>query len=304
MEQQPISAAHTAVLPPSATLDPDVMKSVVAIAETGSLTHAAQRVGRTPAALSMQLKKLEEMLGVRLFCRDRQGMEPTQEGERLLPHARRLIAAQQEALDAFRYPSLSGSVRLGAIDDLPGALLERALSGFARSHPDVTVNTVMGTTRRLAPMLEADELDLAILSPGGATPWQPADRIVWDEPLIWAARDGGNAWRRRPLPVAVATTGCAWRRMTLEALDRVAIPYRIAYQSDFLGPQQAAVMADLAVAPIPRSALQPGMRQLRPFEGFERLGQTRIALRLGADPSQAVLALAERIADCCGAAQD
>ncbi|MEL6576611.1 MAG: LysR family transcriptional regulator, partial [Pseudomonadota bacterium] len=119
-----------------------------------------------------------------------------------------------------------------------------------------------------------------------------------------AARDGGDAWRRRPLPVAVATTGCAWRRMTLEALDRAAMPYRIAYQSDFLGPQQAAVMADLAVAPIPRSAIQPGMRQLRPSEGFERLGQTRIALRLGADPSQAVLALAERIAECCGAAQD
>ncbi|MEO1276724.1 MAG: LysR family transcriptional regulator, partial [Pseudomonadota bacterium] len=296
--------ARPATLPASATLDPDVMKNVVAIAETGSLTHAAQRVGRTPAALSMQLKKLEDMLGVRLFCRDRQGMEPTQEGERLLPHARRLIAAQQEALDAFRYPALSGSVRLGAIDDLPGARLEHALGGFARSHPDVTVNTVMGTTRLLAPMLEADELDLVILSPGGTAPWQPADRIVSDEPLVWATRDGGDAWRRRPLPVAVATTGCAWRRMTLEALDRAAMPYRIAYQSDFLGPQQAAVMADLAVAPIPRSAIQPGMRQLRPSEGFERLGQTRIALRLGADPSQAVLALAERIAECCGAAQD
>lgn len=304
MKQQPISASRSASLPPSATLDPDVMRSVVAIAETGSLTLAAQRMARTPAALSMQLKKLEEMLGVRLFCRDRQGMAPTAEGERLLPHARRLIAVQQEALDAFRFPALSGIVRLGAIDDLPGARLEDALSGFARSHPEVIVNTVMGTTRRLAPMLEAGEIDLALVSPGGATPWQPADRIVSDEPLIWAARDGGDAWRRRPLPIAVATTGCAWRRLTLEALDRAGTPYRVAYQSDFLGPQQAAVMADLAVAPIPRSALQPGMRQLRPSEGFERLGNTRIALRLGPEPSQVALALAERLTECCGAAQD
>ncbi|MEM7497898.1 MAG: LysR family transcriptional regulator [Pseudomonadota bacterium] len=298
MKQSPIRAASAAALPPSASLDPDVLRSVVAIAETGSLTQAAARVGRTPAALSMQLKKLEEMLGVQLFCRDRQGMAPTPEGERLLPHARRLIAAQKAALDAFRFPALSGAVRLGAIDDFSGARLAEVLCGFARSHPEVTVNTVVGSTARLAPMLEAGELDLAIISPGGEAAWQPADRLVVDEPLVWAARDGGDAWRRRPLPISVATSGCVWRRVTLEALDRSGIPYRVAYQSDFLGPQQAAVLADLAVAPIPRSALLPGMRQLRPADGFERLGSSRIALRMGGEPSQAVLALAERIADC------
>ncbi|MEM6943369.1 MAG: LysR family transcriptional regulator [Pseudomonadota bacterium] len=299
MDQSPIAAARPAALPPSATLDIDVMRSVLAIAETGALTHAAQRVGRTPAALSMQLKKLEDLLGERLFERERQGMVPSAAGERLLPHARRLIEAHREAIDAFRYPSLSGTVRLGLIDDYTGGRMAEVLSGFARSHPEVIVDTIMGRTTMLVPMIEADELDLALITPGSGTSWQPADRVVHEEPIVWAAKEGGSAWRQRPVPVAVATSSCSWRRMTLETLERTNTPYRVAYQSDFIVPQQAAVMADLAVSPMPRSALLPGMRQLRPSEGFDGLGNTRIALRLGADPSPAVLALAERISDCC-----
>ncbi|MEM6677370.1 MAG: LysR family transcriptional regulator [Pseudomonadota bacterium] len=286
--------------PPSASLDIDVLRSVIAIAETGALTHAAARVGRTPAALSMQLKKLEETLGAKLFERGRAGMVTTEAGDRLLPHARRMVALQREALDAFRMPALSGTVRLGAIDDYAGSRLAEVLADFSRACPDVTVSTMIGSSAMLVPMLERGEIDLGLITPGGAADWLPGDRVVHEEPLVWAACEGGDAWTRTPVPLALATPGCPWRRVSMEALDQLTVPYRIAYQSDFLVPQRAAVMADLAVAPLPRSTLLPGMRALRPSEGFGTLGITRIALRLAPEaavPGSAVEALAERIAE-------
>ena len=104
----------------AATLDIDVMKTLVAIAETGSVTAAAARVARSPGAISMQIKKLEETIGRTLFERSRQGMALNANGERLLAYARRMIDLHRETLDAFRAPELSGEVNIGTIDDFAG----------------------------------------------------------------------------------------------------------------------------------------------------------------------------------------
>lgn len=285
---------------PAATLDPDVMRSVVAIAETGSVAAAALRVGRTPAAISMQIKKLEGVLGATLFARSRHGMEATAEGERLLPHARRLIEAERAALEAFRGPALSGPVRIGVNDDFAGARLSLTLAAFARSHPEVAVEVVVAPTKSLAPELDRGALDLAVLTPGCATPWRASDRLLHEEPLVWAVAAEGDAARKRPLPLAVADRGCAWRRMTLEALERAGIAYRAAYVSDFYDAQRAAVAADLAVAALPRNGLGAGLgagiRPARPSEGLPALGAARVALRMGPEPAPAAQALGERIA--------
>ncbi len=120
---------------PSATLDVDVLRSVVAIAEGGSIAAASGRVGRTPAAVSMQVKKLEDMLGRALFERSRQGMRPTAEGERLLDYARRMIELNRSALQAFAMPELEGRVSFGLVDSFGSLRLAEILAAFARSLP-------------------------------------------------------------------------------------------------------------------------------------------------------------------------
>jgi DNA-binding transcriptional LysR family regulator len=124
---------------PSATLDIDVLRSVVAIAESGSIAAAAARVARTPAAVSMQVKKLEDMLGRALFERSHQGMRPTAEGERLLDYARRMIELNRAAMQAFSAPELEGRVSFGLVDSFGALRLAVVLAAFARSHPKVTV---------------------------------------------------------------------------------------------------------------------------------------------------------------------
>jgi DNA-binding transcriptional LysR family regulator len=230
-------------------------------------------------------------------------MELTPDGERLLAYARRIVDLHREALDAFRCPDLEGRVRIGTIDDFGSVRLSEVMAAFARSHPRVTVDIVMGPSAQLAPKLDRGELDLTLLTPGCAVAWRAGDRLIHDEPLVWVGRDGGRAYRERPLPLALAAPGCAWRRAALEALERVGLPYRVAYTSEFYEAEKAAIRADLAIAPLPRSLIEPGLMQVRSPDLPAQIGNSRIALRLGADPSEATLALAERIAESYGAAE-
>ncbi|HUS56038.1 MAG TPA: LysR family transcriptional regulator [Thermohalobaculum sp.] len=286
----------------AATLDIDVLRTLVAIAETGSVTAAAARVARSPGAVSMQIKKLEETLGRSLFERSRQGMALSADGELLLSFARRMVELHREALDAFRAPELSGEVRIGTIDDFGVVRLSEVMAAFARSHPRVTVNIDMGPSAALGPKLDSGDLDLAVLTPGCAIPWRPTDQVLHEEQLVWVGRDGGHAVRCRPLPVALSATGCAWRNAAVEALERVGMRYRVAYTSEFYEGQKAALQADLAIAPLPRSLISQGLVQIRPAEGLPGIGTCRIALRLGPNPTDVTLALAERVAESYGAA--
>lgn len=288
--------------PPAATLDIDVLKSVLAIADTGSIKLAAPRIGRTPAAVSMQLKKLEETLGHQLFERARAGMRLTAAGERLIPHARRMVEAERAALDQFRAPELSCEISVGVIDDFAGVRLTEVLAAFARSHPGVTVNVAMGPSVELASMLGRSEIDLAVLTPGGAVDWLDGDQLVHEEPLVWVGRDNGSAWRQRPMPLAIASQGCAWRRQALANLDKAGIAWRVAYTSDYYAAQKAAVAADLAVAPLPRSLIEPGLTQLGAAEGFPAPGVGRIAVRLAprSEAREAATVLLEHVARSFG----
>ncbi|MEL6477823.1 MAG: LysR family transcriptional regulator, partial [Pseudomonadota bacterium] len=178
---------------PAATLDVDVLRTMVEIAETGSMTLAAERVGRTPAALSMQLKKLEETLGRALFTRNRQGMSPTSEGHKLLVYARKMVELNRAALDAFRGPALSGEITVGTTDDLGHQQLANVLAGFAQSHCGVTVNVVMGQTTALAASFDKGTLDMTLLSPGCAVGRRDSDITLHREKLIWLGAEGGCA---------------------------------------------------------------------------------------------------------------
>lgn len=291
-ETQPLS-------PPSAaaTLDIDMLRVFLAIVDRGGVTAAAERVARTPAAVSMQLKKLEETVGRALFERTPRRMVLTTDGERLLGYARRMIGLHGDALAAFRAPALSGEVRIGLIDDFGPVRLAEALSGFSTTHPDVTVTVAMGTTEMLSRKLEAGELDFSLMTPGGSVDWRNTDRLAYDEPLVWVGRAGGSAHLKDPLPVALANHGCTWRKLALESLTRSERRFRIAYTAEFYVAQIAAVAADLAVAPLPRSIVEPDFEILGRRQGLpEEIGHCRIALRWSeAAPSPAAEALATRI---------
>ncbi|GHC17563.1 LysR substrate-binding domain-containing protein [Aidingimonas halophila] len=251
-------AANNAPLP---LLDTEVLRTFVTIAESGSFTRAARQVFRTPSALSMQIKRLEDTLGQTLFVRESRQVRLTPEGEVLLGYGRRLLKLNEEAVTQFLAPSLEGRVGFGTSDDVGTRILPNVLAQFARTHPAVQVDVVVGSSVNMLSRLDDGELDLVLVTAGNVG--QPArGERVHSEPLVWVGRDGGLAAQRSPLPVALAHHGCAWRGMALDALDRAGIDYRIAYTCEHCAGQEAAMLADLAVAPFPQSLIKAPLRKL------------------------------------------
>ena len=263
-------------LPPG--LDPDLLRSFVLIAEGGSFTRAAQAVGRTQSAVSMQIRRLEEMLGQPLLVRGPRGVEPTRHGEWLLERARRLLALNDEILASFREPSMAGQVRLGSPDDYALRWLPGILARFAASHPAVQVEVICAPSYELVRRLQGDELDLTLLSegtePAGARPhW------LWRGPLLWVGMEA--VARRRPLPLALASAGCAWRQAAVGALEKAGLPWRMTYTAASLSGSLAVALAGLAVTVAMPGPLPEGVRRLGTEEGLPPLPDFAIGLLRG-----------------------
>jgi len=292
MNQLSSIAPSRAVLP---LLDSEVLRTFVTIAESGSFTRAAQQLFRTPSALSMQIKRLEEILGQTLFVREARHVRLTAEGEVLLGYGRRLLKLNAEAVTQFLAPTIEGRVGLGVTDDVVGRILPTVLAQFARSHPAVQVDVVVGRSKDLLAQLDDGELDLALVM--SVEPGQtPRGDIVHSEPLVWAGREDGVAVQRTPLPVTLAQQGCAWRRIALNALDHAGVNYRIAYSCDHCAGQEAAMLADLAVTAFPKSLIRPPLKRLH-NESLPPLGDYQVALVKRAGSGDASEVLAERVVE-------
>lgn len=275
-------------------LDLDLLKTLVAIADTGNFSAAAAAVHRTPSAVSMQVKKMEDLLGRPVFIRDSRSVELTADGAFLLEHGRRMLALNREAVARFVQPDVQGVVRLGAPDDVAERFLVDMLRRFNESHPQVTVNVAVDTTQRMMDMLRQGQLDLTLITCEAGFREEGAE-IVFREQLVWAACKGGVAAEQSPLPVSVWEEGCAWRKAALSQLDAEGTPWRVAFQSAHISGQRAAVLADLAVAPIPVSSLGGCIVEAPAHFGLPKLPKYALGLLMSDDPNPAVAAAADHL---------
>lgn len=278
-------------IPPG--LDPDVLRAFVLIADGGSVTRAAERVGRTQSAVSMQMRKLEDTLGTPLLTRGARGLSTTPKGAWLAERARTLLSLHDEIHANFRAAPLIGQVRLGTPDDYALQWLPRILAGFAQSHPKIEVDVVCSNSENLARQLEEEELDLTLLTEGHR---DVVGEELWRGPLRWVGPVNGQLHRRTPLPLALAQPGCTWRQVALEALARVGRPARVTYNSATQTGCFSVALAGLALTVSTPAQLPPGLTWLGPAEELPPLPDIGIELHRSADADQpAVLALAAAI---------
>ncbi|MBL8259527.1 MAG: LysR family transcriptional regulator [Candidatus Competibacteraceae bacterium] len=273
----------------AAQLDPDLLRTFVAIVDAGGFTQAAKHVHRTQSAVSMQVRRLEEILDRALFQRDGRGVQLSPDGEALLGYARRLLKLHDEALAALTRPDLSGLVRIGTPDDYVDRFLPEILSRFARAFPRVHVEVLCEPSVNLRHLLDEDRLDLALIT---CTPGAETGEVLRREPVVWATAERHLAHENEPLPLALFQPGCSFRDWALAALSEQGRPYRIAYTSASISGVLAAVTAGLAVTVLCRSVLPAGVRPLGIDEGFPILPSASITLHRGS----AVSAVAECLA--------
>ncbi len=260
----------------SAPLDSDLMRSFLAVADLGSVTLAAERLFRTQSAVSLQIKRLEESLGQPLFHRLARGVSLTPRGEQLLPYARRVVATLDEAALALREKPLVGPVRVGIPDEYSGTILPRALAAFDERHEGVQVSVRVDHSAALLQAIEADELDLAVIYDWA---YVEEGEVLCIDPTVWVTSATHAQHQRRPVPVAVYFRS-DWSRDYAEAgLDLHGIDWRAAWSCDLAGGMRVAVLQGMAIAPLSRSTIPTGCRELTPADGFPIVDSARVILR-------------------------
>jgi DNA-binding transcriptional LysR family regulator len=273
-------------------LDADLLRAFVLIAEGRSFTEVAEMVGRTQSAVSMQIKRLEEVLGQKVLSRGKGGdVELTPHGEFLLAHARQILSLNDEVVAMFRAPTLAGTVRLGTPDDYAFGYLPPILKRFADTHPAAQVDVLCAPSNELIERLKDGELDLTLVSNGHQPRHWPTVQL-WRGPLVWVTSSRHAPHRLDPLPLALAqvdtnaSRNCDWARAATTALQRAGRRYRLAYSSGSQIGTHAPVLAGLAVTVSTLSWLPDGLRPLRADEGLPALPEFGIVLLKGRRPRQ------------------
>ncbi|MBC7394925.1 DNA-binding transcriptional LysR family regulator [Variovorax sp. GrIS 2.14] len=246
-------------------LDFDLLRTFVAIAETRTLGRAANKIGRTQAAVSMQVKKLEEMLAQPLLNRTGRGVVLTLHGERLLGHARTILRQHDAAVADISGTGLVGTLRFGCPDDYAAAFLPDILRSFAGQHPQVFVEVICAPTPRLLEQLAKHALDLALVSTTDTnTESKGTTSIMRREPLVWVGSRHDLAATHEPLKLALSDPDTLDHRAAVERLDATHRPYRVAYASGSMSGLLAVVRSGQAIAVLTQSAVPPDLQILAP----------------------------------------
>jgi DNA-binding transcriptional LysR family regulator len=270
-------------------IDIGLLRSFVAVAETGRMTTAARVVNLSQGAVSQQIRRLEALFSVPLFNRAADAARLTRDGEKLIAQAHRLIALNDDVLEQMQEADFSGEVRLGVPHDVVGELMPPILRRFGQEHPNVLVTLVSETTRSLRIGLSERKVDLALM-----TESEPGKReqLLLTDRLVWVGSKGGDAWRRRPLAVALGQEGCAFRALAIKALSKSGIEWRPICQVGSLEPVFATLEADMAVAPFLFHTV-PDRVAVLPDGCLPRLPEFHINLRL---PPKGVTNVASELA--------
>lgn len=279
-------------------LEIDLLRSFVSVVDAGGFTRAGERVHRTQSTVSQQIKRLEDAVGKPLLVRNGKQATPTDEGERLLGYARRILMLEAEARDVVSRPGNDGVLRLGIPEDFAAYRLTELVSHLSHVRPGLRLNVRSGLSVILGGLLERGELDLALLkrevgSSGGIA--------AWPENLHWVtSRRHRIDLDTDPVPLVVGDQGCLYRNRMVHALETAGRPWRIAFWSPNLSGIHAALSAGLGLSLLPEGAILPEQKVVEPARGFPTISNTEIALVAVANASPAILRIADMLIEFFG----
>jgi DNA-binding transcriptional LysR family regulator len=274
-----------------ANLDMDVLRTLATAMDLGGFARAAERLGRSQSAVSLQMRKLEQQVGRPLFRRQGRGLALTDAGDVVLGYARRILELNDEAVAAARGMAVEGSVRFGVPQDFGDTWLPAVLARFTRAHPAVMIEARVDRTNGLVERIAQGGLDLALL---WGNPPLPNATAVGRLPMAWIGRKGYVAAPGDVIALALFEPPCVFRQPGIEALERQRRPWRLAFTSPSLGGLWAAAAAGLGITIRTRLGLPPHLVALGKASGLPKLPDTGLLLyAAAATPKPAVARLRE-----------
>lgn len=273
-------------------LDLELLRTFATVVKAGELKKAAGTLCRSQAAVSMQLKRLEEQLDTRLLERNNQGITLTQNGETLLGYTEQFLRLNNAALSALNPRQLSGKIRFGISTDYAQDFLMHFMPILLRDLPHLKAQITCGRSRNLRKLVARGELDVAIVA---GEPASENEELLWSERLIWSGPVTLRLDERDKLPVALFEDDCIVRDLCLADLKRAGIAYERVFSSPVMENIAAAVRAGMAVSLLPESLIKPG--QTRPLPRQLLSSDAILKMNLIRSPLVAT-AILEKLADC------
>lgn len=279
-------------------LDLTALRSFVTVADVGGVTRAAGYLNLTQSAVSMQIKRLEEALGMQLFLRAARKLALSPEGEQLLSYGRRMLALNDEALSLFASTACDGEIRLGVPHDVVYPAIPGILKRMAQAWPCLRINLVSSFTILMKEEFARGGFDVILTTE--ETP-DPGAEVLGARPLVWVGAPEGRVWQRRPLRLGFKDT-CIFRPRAQAALEAAGIPWQLATGGESEQAVEATVAADLAVTARMAGSIPDGTVVISGENQLPPLGEMKLALYRAnrrEDAAMDMLLAELRVAYCC-----
>lgn len=261
--------------------DLDQLKTFVAVVDAGSLTAGAPRVFLSQSAVSEQMRKLEERAGQSLLLRAKAGVSTTAAGDRLLGHARRLLALGEEAWRDLNGVSLQGELRLGVTDYFRPLELTRLLARLGEYHPQVRLHVSVMKSGAIEAGYARGEFDVGLsmrLTGAGASAPERGSQRLRRESLQWMAAPTARPVRGEVLRLLALPDTCSLHQFTVGLLQRRRVPFEVRHIASGVAGLQSALAAGLGVACLNESSLAPGAVPLPAPHGLPALPRVDFVL--------------------------
>jgi DNA-binding transcriptional LysR family regulator len=256
----------------------ELLRTFITIVDLGGFTLAGALLGRSQPAISLQVKRLEELLDITVFQRNN-GLQVTEEGEVLLGFARRMLDINDSAVTRLAKSRISGQVRLGIPNDFEVSFLPRLLSQFGQAHPEVTLEVNCDLSVKLLKDFQQGHYDLVLATDSLEETLQQNSGDEFHEAIVWVTNGHFDWLENQPIPLVVYPTGCRYRQQIITKLNAAGIAWRIAYSSSSLLGISAAIEAGLGISALARSTVPQGLHSHIQLQDSPQLGHVKLVFK-------------------------
>lgn len=254
----------------------DLLRTFSTVNDLGSITRAAETLGRSQPAISLQLQRLEDLLEISLFNRSGRKITLTEEGEILRGYAKQILALNDEVISRLKTPKVGGVVRVGLPNDFAVSLLPTILGGFTSAHDGITLEVDCGISRDLIQSVDKNEYDV-VIALCSDTP-SPSLAKTWSDRLAWVGNGDAALLSQDTLPLIVYPQGCIYRQRSVDALNRAGKKWRISYSSPSQSGIEAAVKAGLGLTVLSEKTVPDSLDVVPVENGYPGLADVEVGL--------------------------
>lgn len=257
-------------------LPTDLLRTFVTVSDLGGYTRAAAMLNRTQPAISLQMRRLEDLIGAKLVQLDGRVLTLTEAGHALSAYARQILHMNDEAVAYFRRSESVGTLKVGLPTDFALSFLQKSVGEFIASNTELEIEIHCDLSRNLIDKLHSDEINLAVALISDDK--QQYLVKAWQEQPIWVTAESNTVHKQKPIPLLGHPEGCEYRNRMTSALKAKGEAWRIAFTSPDISGVQDAIITGIGVSALTRATLKRGMRVLSAKDGFPPLEEIRIGL--------------------------